>query len=336
MSDTVLVTGAAGFIGFHVARRLLTRGRAVVGVDNLSPYYDPALKMARRKELERFAEFRFVHLDLADRAATERLFAETRGPVVIHLAAQAGVRHSLTDPHSYVDANVVGFLNVLEGCRHNGCQHLLFASSSSVYGANTQQPFSTDQHVDHPISLYGATKRADELMAHAYAHLYRLPATGMRFFTVYGPWGRPDMAMWVFASAIQSGRPIRLFNNGKMWRDFTYIDDASEAVLRLIDHIPQPRTFPAGSMPGPAESSAPWRIFNIGNSSPVEVPRIVALLEAELGRTTVKEMAPMQPGDVPVTCADVGPLAQAIGFQPATPIDVGIKEFVKWFRAYHG
>ena len=332
----VLVTGAAGFIGFHVARRLLADGREVVGLDNLDPYYDPALKEARRDELAKHASFRFVSLDLADRAGMAAMFSEQRFPAVVHLAAQAGVRHSLTAPHTYADSNLLGFLNVLEGCRHHGCGHLLYASSSSVYGANTRMPFSTSDTVDHPLSLYGATKKANELMAHAYAHLYGLPTTGLRFFTVYGPWGRPDMAMWLFASAIFEGRPIKLFNRGNMRRDFTYIDDVVEAVVRLVDRPAQANPQWSGERPDPASSSAPWRVYNIGNNNPVEVLEVVGLLERSIGKKAERELLPMQPGDVPETCADVDDLMREVGFRPATPIAEGIANFIAWYRAYHG
>jgi UDP-glucuronate 4-epimerase len=255
--------------------------------------------------------------------------------VVVHLAAQAGVRHSLTDPFAYLDSNLAGFLAVLEGCRHNGCRHLLYASSSSVYGANTRVPFATGQNVDHPLSLYGATKKANELMAHAYSHLFALPATGLRFFTVYGPWGRPDMAMWLFTEAIARGRPVRLFNHGKMRRDFTYVDDVVEAVVRLVDHAPEGDPRWSGDAPDPAASRAPWRVYNIGNNRPVDVPEVVALIEAALGRQAVREMLPMQPGDVPETCADVDDLMNAVGFRPATPIAEGVARFVAWWRRFH-
>jgi UDP-glucuronate 4-epimerase len=333
--NPVLVTGAAGFIGYHVARRLLEGGREVVGLDNLNAYYDPKLKEARVADLARFPQFRFVRLDLADRAGVAALFAQSRFPAVVHLAAQAGVRHSLVDPHAYVDANLQGFVNVLEGCRHNGCEHLVYASSSSVYGANTKMPFSVEQNVDHPISLYAATKKANELMAHAYSHLYRLPTTGLRFFTVYGPWGRPDMAMYIFASAIVEGRPIRLFNHGRMRRDFTYVDDVTEAVVRLLSHIPAPDPTWSGDTPDPATSNAPWCLYNIGNNRSVEVTDVVALLERELGRPAVKELVPMQPGDVAETRADVEALTRAVGFRPSTPIEDGIRRFVAWYHDYH-
>lgn len=334
-NETVLVTGAAGFIGSHVTQRLLAAGRRVVGVDSLTPYYDPALKAARLKRFEGQSNFRFVKLDLADRAATAALFAAEKFPDVIHLAAQAGVRHSLTDPHAYVDANLQGFANVLEGCRHHGCRHLVFASSSSVYGANTKLPFSTRDNVDHPLSLYGASKKANELMAHSYAHLFKLPATGLRFFTVYGPWGRPDMAMWIFADAITRGQPIKLFNHGKMRRDFTYVDDVVESVVRLIDRPAARDPSWSGDKPDPGRSNAPWRVYNIGNNQPVDVPHVVSLLEQALGRTAQIEMLPMQPGDVPATYADVDDLMRDVGFRPATSIADGVARFIAWYREYH-
>jgi UDP-glucuronate 4-epimerase len=333
--NPVLVTGAAGFIGFHVARRLLENGRAVVGVDNMNDYYDVRLKEARCSELAKSPAFRFLRLDLANRSSTAELFAQERFPFVVHLAAQAGVRHSLTNPHAYVDANLQGFLNVLEGCRHNGCRHLLFASSSSVYGANTLLPFSVHQNVDHPISLYAATKKANELMAHAYSHLFALPATGLRFFTVYGPWGRPDMAMFIFASAIMERRPIRLFNFGKMWRDFTYVDDVTEAVVRLLDRVAEQGPGWSGDAPDPATSSAPWRVYNIGNDRSVEVPRVVDLLETELGIPAIRELVPMQLGDATETRADVVDLMREVDFRPSTSIEEGVRRFVAWFRSYH-
>jgi len=336
MSDkAVLVTGAAGFIGFHVARRLLSAGREVVGLDVVNDYYDPKLKEDRLEILKRDPNFSFVKLDLANRAATSLLFAQHRFPAVIHLAAQAGVRYSLQHPHAYIDANIEGFINVLEGCRHNGCEHLLFASSSSVYGANTKLPFSVQDNVDHPVSLYAASKRANELMAHAYSHLYRIPATGLRFFTVYGPWGRPDMAMFIFAKAIIEGEPIKLFNHGNMRRDFTFVDDVSEAIARLIDRPPQGNPAWSGQKPDPATSAAPWKIYNIGNNNPEDLMQVVSLLEKEFGRTAIKEMLPMQPGDVPATYADIDDLAREIGFRPATTIENGIAKFAKWYRDYH-
>jgi UDP-glucuronate 4-epimerase len=334
-NDPVLVTGAAGFIGSHVARRLLETGRSVVGVDNMNAYYDPALKQARLKQLEGHAKFRFIKLDLADRAGVPALFAAEKFPYVVHLAAQAGVRYSLQDPHAYVDANIQGFTNVLEGCRHNGCRHLLYASSSSVYGANTKLPFRTSDNVDHPISLYAASKKANELMAHSYAHLFRLPATGLRFFTVYGPWGRPDMAMWIFTKAIMEGHPIRLFNHGRMRRDFTYVDDVVESVVRLIEKPAAPDPSWSGDKPDSARSAAPWRIYNIGNNRPTDVPHVVELIEKALGRTAQREMLPMQPGDVPATYADVDDLMRDVGFRPSTPIAEGVARFVAWYREYH-
>jgi UDP-glucuronate 4-epimerase len=336
MSDNaVLVTGAAGFIGFHVTQRLLSAGRAVVGLDSVNDYYDPKLKEARLDLLKRDPNFSFVKLDLANRAATSLLFAQHRFPVVIHLAAQAGVRYSLQHPHAYVDANLEGFINVLEGCRHNDCKHLLFASSSSVYGANTKLPFSVQDNVDHPVSLYAASKKANELMAHAYSHLYRIPATGLRFFTVYGPWGRPDMAMFLFAKAIVEGKPIKLFNHGNMRRDFTFVEDVSEAVARLIDHPPQGNPEWSGETPDPATSTAPWKIYNIGNNNPEDLMHVVSLLEQEFGRKAAKEMLPMQPGDVPATYAEIDDLAREIGFRPTTTIENGIARFAKWYRDYH-
>jgi UDP-glucuronate 4-epimerase len=331
----VLVTGAAGFIGAHVTRRLLEAGRAVVGVDNLTPYYDPALKLARLKQFEGQPGFRFIKLDLADRAAVAALFAAEKFPHVIHLAAQAGVRYSLQDPHAYMDANLQGFMNVLEGCRHHGCRHLVYASSSSVYGANTRLPFKTSDNVDHPLSFYGASKKANELMAHSYSHLFKLPTTGLRFFTVYGPWGRPDMAMWIFADAIAHGRPIKLFNHGKMRRDFTYVDDVVESVVRLIDRPAVGDPSWSGDKPDPSRSTAPWRIYNIGNNEPVDVPQVVDLLEKALGRTAQRELLPMQAGDVPATYADVDDLMRDVGFRPSTPIADGIARFVAWYREYH-
>ncbi len=334
-AQPILVTGAAGFIGFHVARRLLEQGRVVIGVDNLNAYYDPALKEARLAELGRSEAFSFRKLDLKDRDGVAALFAEGKFDRVVHLAAQAGVRHSLKAPHDYIDSNITGFLNVLEGCRHTGTGHLVYASSSSVYGANTAMPFSVSQNVDHPLSLYGASKKANELMAHAYAHLFALPTTGLRFFTVYGPWGRPDMAMWLFADAILAGRPIKLFNGGDMKRDFTYIDDVATSVVKLVDVVPQGDAAWSGDDPDPATSYAPWRVYNIGNHTPVELMDVVRLLEQALGKPALKDMLPMQPGDVRATCADVDALQKAVGFAPNTPVAEGIKRFVEWYRAYH-
>src|SRR5882757_839859 len=334
--NAVLVTGAAGFIGFHVAERLLSGGREVVGLDIVNNYYDPKLKEARLDILRRHPSFSFVKLDLADRAMTKSLFAQYRFPVVVHLAAQAGVRYSLENPHAYIDANIEGFINVLEGCRHNGCRHLVFASSSSVYGANTKLPFSTSDNVDHPVSLYAASKKANELMAHSYSHLFRVPTTGLRFFTVYGPWGRPDMAMWIFAKAIAAGEPIRLFNHGNMRRDFTYVDDVVESIVRLVDRAPSGNPNYSGDAPDPGSSSAPWRVYNIGNNNPVELLEVVRLLEEKIGKKAIRELAPMQAGDVPATFADVDDLMRDVDFKPATPIAEGIGRFIEWYRSYHG
>jgi len=321
--NTILVTGAAGFIGFHVASQLMAEGRDVIGLDNLKGPYDPALKLARLEILRANSRFSFLQADLADRPLMASLFAKHRFALVVHLAAQAGVRHSIDHPHAYVDSNLQGFVNVLEGCRHNDCRHLIYASSSSVYGNNTKLPFSVDDKTDHPISLYAATKKANELMAHSYSHLYRLPVTGLRFFTIYGPWGRPDMAVFLFAKAIVEGRPIKLFNYGKMRRDFTYIDDASRVVSRLVDRIPGDN------------GRAPAQLYNVGNRHPEELMRVVALLEKELGRTAVKDMLPMQPGDVSETFADVGDLMRDIGFRPETSIEDGIRHFVAWYRGHY-
>jgi UDP-glucuronate 4-epimerase len=327
MSDqTILVTGAAGFIGFHVARELLAQGRHVVGLDNLNAYYDPALKQARLNILRGNPRFDFVQTDLSDRPPMSGLFAKHRFAAVIHLAAQAGVRHSIDHPHAYADANLEGFVNVLEGCRHHECRHLVYASSSSVYGANAKLPFSVDDKTDHPVSLYAATKKANELMAYSYSHLYGLPVTGLRFFTIYGPWGRPDMAIFLFTRAIIEGTPIRLFNHGKMRRDFTHIDDVTRVVLRLVDRIPK------GQEHG---SPAPARIYNVGNHRPEELTHVVALLEKELGRPAVRDMLPMQPGDVAETFADVGDLMRDVGFRPETPIEEGIRGFVAWYRDHY-
>src|SRR4030081_512592 len=327
MSDqTILVTGAAGFIGFHVARRLLAEGCTVVGLDNLNDYYDPALKTARLDILRGERRFSFERTDLADRAAMGRLVATHRFARVVHLAAQAGVRYSIDHPHAYVDANLEGFVNVLEGCRHPGCGHLVYASSSSVYGANTKLPFSVDDKTDHPISLYAATKKANELMAHSYSQLYRLPVTGLRFFTIYGPWGRPDMAIFLFTKAIVEGTPIKLFNHGKMRRDFTHIDDVTGVVLRLVDRIPQDNARPG---------HAPAQIYNVGNHHPEDLTHVVALLEKELGRAAVKDMLPMQPGDVTETFADVGDLMRGVGFRPQTSIEDGIRGFVAWYHDHY-
>jgi UDP-glucuronate 4-epimerase len=331
----IMITGAAGFIGSTLSHRLLERGDRVYGVDNLNDYYDPALKEARLKRLTEHPNFRFEKLDIADRDGMARLFRENRFDAVMNLAAQAGVRYSIQNPHAYIDANVVGFCNVLEGCRHGGVKHLVFASSSSVYGANVRQPFSEHDNVDHPVSLYAATKKANELMAHTYAHLYGLPCTGLRFFTVYGPWGRPDMALFLFTKGILEGTPIKVFNHGKMVRDFTFVDDIVEGVVRVIDRAPRPEPTWSGMQPDPATSYAPYRIFNIGNNQPVELMRYIEVLEECLGRKAIKEMLPMQPGDVPSTVADVSELEQATGFRPRTTVEEGVRRFVEWYREYH-
>ena len=331
----ILVTGAAGFIGFHTSRRLLARGDAVVGLDNVNDYYSVQLKLDRLKQLQANPAFKFVKLDLADGQALARLFAEERFDVVINLAAQAGVRYSLTNPGVYVSSNLAGFTNILEGCRHSGVKHLVYASSSSVYGANTQMPFSVHQNVDHPVSLYAATKKANELMAHTYSHLFRLPTTGLRFFTVYGPWGRPDMALFLFTKAILAGKPIDVFNHGQMRRDFTYIDDIVEGVLRVADRIPQPNPNWTGARPDPGTSNAPYRVYNIGNNRPVELLEMISLVEQCLGRTAEKNFLPMQPGDVPETYADVDDLVRDTSFRPGTPLAVGIARFIEWYREYY-
>ncbi len=328
-----LVTGAAGFIGAALCERLLARGDQVVGVDNLNDYYEVALKEARLARLTGQPGFAFERLDLADREATARLFRGGGFDVVVHLAAQAGVRYSVERPERYVDANLVGFANVLEGCRQARVRHLVFASSSSVYGLNAKLPFAERDNVDHPVSMYAATKKANELMAHAYAHLFGLPCTGLRFFTVYGPWGRPDMSAFLFARAILEGRPIKVFNDGKMQRDFTYIDDVIEGVVRVIDRTP-PQSDPTAPV-SPATSPAPWRIYNIGNNRPVELLRYIQVLEAALGRRAIIELAPLQAGDVVATAADIADLEREVGFAPATPIEEGVRRFVAWYRSYY-
>lgn len=330
-----LVTGAAGFIGFHVSQRLLARGATVIGVDSLNDYYDVGLKQARLELLTNSPQFAFHRVDLAQREETRRLFEATGADVVIHLAAQAGVRYSITNPQAYIDNNLLAFANVLEGCRHQKVRHLVYASSSSVYGANTELPFSVHHNVDHPLSLYAATKKSNELMAHTYAHLYRIPVTGLRFFTVYGPWGRPDMALFSFTKAILEGRPIDVFNHGQMKRDFTYVYDIAEGVVRLADRPAQPNPDWSGAKPDPASSLAPYRIYNIGNHEPVELLYLIDLLEQNLGRTAIKNLLPMQPGDVPATYADIDDLVRDSGFQPATPIEEGVRRFVEWYRAFY-
>ena len=331
----ILVTGAAGFIGFFTAKKLCERGDEVVGIDNLNDYYDVSLKQARVKQLEPFANFRFIKLDIADREAMAELFTAEKFERVIHLAAQAGVRYSLENPASYIDSNLVGFGNILEGCRHNHIQHLVYASSSSVYGANETMPFSTQDNVDHPVSLYAATKKANELMAHTYSHLYGLPTTGLRFFTVYGPWGRPDMSPFLFAKAILNGEPIKVFNYGKHKRDFTYIDDIVEGVVRCMDKIPEGNPDWSGLQPDPSSSRAPWKIYNIGNSQPVELLNYIELMEKALGKTTTKELLPLQPGDVENTYADVSDLEESIKYMPGTSIERGLNLFAGWYKKYH-
>ena len=331
--ENTLVTGCAGFIGFHLSKRLLDEGRPVVGVDNLNPYYDVNIKKARLAQLEGRPGFRFLKVDLADREAMTRLFEETSFPVVVNLAAQAGVRYSLTCPEAYIDSNLVGFGNVLEACRRHRVKHLVYASSSSVYGGNTRMPFSTHDSVDHPLSLYAATKRANELMAHVYADLCGLPTTGLRFFTVYGPWGRPDMALFLFTQAILEGRPIDVFNHGEMRRDFTYIDDIVEGMRRIMEKIPQAN--PDADNAEPDRSRAPFRVYNIGNSHPVELITFIQTLERKLGKKARLNLLPMQPGDVPATYADVDDLARETGFKPSTSIDEGIERFVSWYRQYY-
>ncbi|MBF2000485.1 MAG: NAD-dependent epimerase [Synechococcales cyanobacterium M58_A2018_015] len=329
--STILVTGAAGFIGFHVSQRLLEQGHHVVGIDNLNDYYDVNLKLSRLIRLQSQPQFQFHKLDLADRLGMESLFTTYSPDRVVHLAAQAGVRYSLTNPHTYVDSNLVGFLHVLEGCRQMGVQHLVFASSSSVYGANRKLPFSVEDNVDHPISLYAATKKANELMAHTYSHLYGIPTTGLRFFTVYGPWGRPDMATFSFTRSILEGKPIEVYNHGEMKRDFTYIDDVVEGVIQVLDHVPC-----RDELGDASGSQAPYRIYNIGNHQPVELLRFIEVLETSLGRKAEKNLLPLQPGDVLETYADIEALRRDIQFEPKTPIEVGIPRFVDWYCSYYG
>ena len=331
----VLVTGAAGFIGYHTAEMLLARGDEVIGLDNLNTYYDVNLKKARLGRLEAKPNFRFVKANLEDRQAIAALFQETTPQRVIHLGAQAGVRYSLEAPHTYVDSNLVGFMTILEGCRHHNVEHLVFASSSSVYGANLKLPFSVDHNVDHPVSVYAATKKANELLAHTYAHLYRIPTTGLRFFTVYGPWGRPDMALFKFTEAMLAGKPIEIYNHGRHARDFTYIDDVVEGVVRVADRIAKPDPNWTGLAPTPATSSAPYRLYNIGNHHPVELMDLVACVERVLGVEAQKSFLPMQPGDVEKTYADVDQLMADTGFAPATPIEVGVERFIAWYRDYY-
>ncbi len=331
----VLITGAAGFIGAALSKRLLARGDVVIGVDNLNDYYAVQLKKDRLAQFSDDANFHFIKADIAEREAIAQLFAEQRPERVVHLAAQAGVRYSLSHPHAYIDANLVGFANILEGCRHNAVQHLVYASSSSVYGANTKLPFSVHDNVDHPLSLYAATKKANELMAHTYSHLYALPTTGLRFFTVYGPWGRPDMALFRFTRQILAGEPIEVFNHGKHERDFTFIDDIIEGVVRTLDRIAAPDAAWQGETPDPAGSLAPYRLYNIGSHRPIKLLRYIELLEAALGKKAQKNYLPLQPGDVPATYADVAALTEATGYAPATPIEEGIARFVAWYKDYY-
>ena len=331
----VLVTGTAGFIGFHLAKKLLENDVAVVGLDNMNPYYDPLLKEARLVQLTPYPAYSHVKLDLADRRGMAELFSQNSFDAVVNLAAQAGVRYSLENPHSYVDTNIVGFVNLLEGCRHSGVKHFVFASSSSVYGANTKMPFSVHHNVDHPVSLYAASKKSNELMAHTYAHLFGLAATGLRFFTVYGPWGRPDMALFLFTEAILAGRPIDVFNHGRMVRDFTYIDDIVEGVYRVIHHKPEPNPDWDSDDPDPATGKCPYRIYNIGNNQKVDLLRYIEVLEECLGKKAAKNFLPMQLGDVPATYANVDDLVLDVGFKPDTPIEEGIKRFVEWYKEYY-
>lgn len=331
-----LVTGAAGFIGSHVALHLLGRGDQVVGLDNLNDYYSVELKRDRLARLTPLAGFEFLQLDVANRPAMADLFQRQPFDGVVHLAAQAGVRYSLTNPQAYIDSNIVGFANILEGCRHAHVRHLVYASSSSVYGANTTLPFSAHDNVDHPLSLYAATKKANELLAHSYSHLYALPTTGLRFFTVYGPWGRPDMAIFLFTQSIVAGRPIDVFNHGQMQRDFTYIDDIVEGVVRTLDRTAAPNPDWSGAAPDPGSSAAPYRIYNIGNHQPVPLLRLIEIIENCVGRKAVKNLLPLQPGDVPATYADVDDLTRDTGFEPSMPIEEGVRRFVDWYRAYYG
>jgi len=331
----ILVTGAAGFIGFHVCKQLLERGEEVTGIDNMNDYYDVSLKEARLSMLLPYAGFRFVRMDIADRSAMEELFLTGAFEKVVNLAAQAGVRYSLINPHAYIESNIVGFTNILEGCRHNGVKHLVYASSSSVYGANETMPFSVHDNVDHPLSLYAASKKANELMAHTYSHLYNLPTTGLRFFTVYGPWGRPDMALFLFTDAIVNNKPIKVFNFGKHRRDFTFVDDITEGIIRTLDHTAEPNPEWSGLKPDPGTSRAPWRVYNIGNSSPVDLMDYIKAIEDQLGRTAEKEYLPLQPGDVPDTYADVDQLMQDVNYKPETTVQEGIKRFVAWYKEYY-
>ena len=334
-AGTILVTGAAGFIGSHVAHLLLDRGDRVVGLDNLNDYYDPTLKEARLARLAPRSGFSFERVDVADGAALARVFKDHAIDRVVHLAAQAGVRYSMVNPMAYVEANLTGFTNILERCRHGGVRHLVYASTSSVYGSNTDMPFRVGQSCDHPLSFYAATKKANELMAHTYAAMFGLPCTGLRFFTVYGPWGRPDMALFLFTKAILAGEPIKVFNHGHHKRDFTYVDDIAGGVVASLDHVAQPNPQWSGAHPDPATSNVPWRIFNIGNGTPVELSRYIELIEENLGRKATRELLPLQPGDVPDTWADTTSLTQATGYRPGTPVEVGVKRFIDWYCEYY-
>ncbi|MBU2522274.1 MAG: NAD-dependent epimerase [Proteobacteria bacterium] len=334
--NRVIVTGAAGFIGFHLSRRLLKDGCHVTGIDNLNPYYDVKLKEARLEKLTAFENFSFYKIDLSDKKSLEAIFNNTKYDVAVNLAAQAGVRYSIENPHAYVDSNIVGFVNLLECCRHNDVKHLVFASSSSVYGANTKMPFSVHNNVDHPVSLYAATKKANELMAHSYSHLYGMHCTGLRFFTVYGPWGRPDMALFLFTKAILEEKPIKVFNHGRMQRDFTYIDDIIEGVVRIMGRLPEPDPTWNGDNPDPGTSYARYKIYNIGNNNPVELMEFIGVIEKMLGKKAKKEFLDLQPGDVPATYADIDDLIKDVGFKPETSIETGIKQFILWYNEYYG
>ncbi|MFO0792438.1 MAG: NAD-dependent epimerase [Candidatus Brocadiaceae bacterium] len=333
--NKILVTGVAGFIGFHLCKRLIERGDEVIGIDNINDYYDIKLKFDRLRQIEGCKNFQFIRIDIADREGVSKLFSEKEFDIVVNLAAQAGVRYSLKNPYAYIDSNISGFLNILEGCRHTKIKHLVFASSSSVYGANTKMPYSVHHNVDHPVSLYAATKKANELMAHTYASLYHIPCTGLRFFTVYGRWGRPDMAYFLFTKAIIEGKPIDVFNYGKMKRDFTYIDDITEGIVRVMDKIPEPNRNWSGNNPDSATSYAPYKLYNIGNNNPVELMRFIEVLEVLIGTKAKKNLLPLQPGDVPATFADVDDLVKDAGFKPSTTIEAGLERFVAWYKDYY-
>ncbi|OGQ47021.1 MAG: capsular biosynthesis protein CpsI [Deltaproteobacteria bacterium RIFCSPLOWO2_02_44_9] len=332
----ILITGAAGFIGYHLCSRLMEQGDRIVGIDNINDYYEVNLKLNRLKQIEGKRNFTFIKLDITDREGIHKLFAKEKFDIVVNMAAQAGVRYSLINPYTYIDSNINGFINILEGCRHHEVKHLVYASSSSVYGANTKMPFSVHHNVDHPISLYAATKKANELMAHTYASLFRIPCTGLRFFTVYGPWGRPDMALFIFTKSIVEGKPIEVFNHGKMKRDLTFIDDIVEGVVRVIDKIPESNPKWDGGSPDPATSFAPYKLYNIGNNNPVGLLKFIEVLEDCLGKKAEKRLLPLPAGDVPATYADVDDLIRDVGFKPVTPIEVGIKKFVEWYKIYYG